>query len=156
MQISKLKLIEAIDAATKRAQEAQQQYDAALETFTARRNAEWRNKVLPCWKELADLIRVKVRAKQPIAEDEVAAIFKSIDGMFGNTRYGRTVVYHTDYTSTHFTVNGVNYNGRPVVNPKLAALRKMLEAIEDDTVTPSALKGLGFDKLEWLFSRAVA
>lgn len=155
MKIKVASLIAAINAATKTEAAEIQKYNEARSKFDDQRVTEWKELVLPRWSELATLIRDRIRRKQPITRGEINAVFRGLDGVhFKDGHNGSDIVCWADHGSTMFDLDGQSYRGRPVPDRQLPALKKFLESVEDETVSPTALKSLGFEKLEWLFRKA--
>lgn len=146
MRISKQTLIEAIDAAIANEVRLIDEYESAHERMSEAHNKSWGRESLPRWLALRDHITKTVRAGQHITEDDVRRIMT-------DERYA-SLPYYKPFNLSSFTLEGKSYS-KVVRRYELPALRKALEAIEEDHVTPSALASIGFKDLSWLFRKAL-
>lgn len=98
---------------------------------------------------LAKHITDSLKKNIPITEESVKLAIRQ------TIKYSPQLPYYSTLSHSYFTLDGKQYE-KTVVNPKLYELRSLLEAIEDEIVTTTALRDLGYRNLEWLFKLVAA
>lgn len=127
------------------------EYKAALEAYKVQHRSDWLNNELPRLKTLRDLLSQKIKTKSPLTKQDMKNA-----GIYSRWSSGEIDLRaYSEFTSGSFELDGKKYSANePTLNTDLLSLRKVLEAIDDDVVTTSALAALGFRNLEWFFKRA--
>lgn len=148
MKLNKAGLIATIDAIEKQTLADQVEHDAAFVKYKADALAKWKREELPKFKALRDLLSKKIKANGVITSDEVKAL-----GFVDQYRSWSFGWYSEPGQASFFEVDGKSYRGYPVMDQRLAQLRKALELIEEDEVPTSALASMGFRNLEWFFNK---
>jgi hypothetical protein len=154
MRIRKDKMIAAIDQIVADADKRTAAYDKAAVTWEKERMKRWLQEEKPKWRELQKLISSKPSVNQVVTFDEVVAIF-------GRGRYDDSIKL-TAYHPNLRPPNPLELNdGRKFYKPtgidlqQMHAMKKLLEAIEDDVVTDHALAKLGVKNVTPIFRAAV-
>lgn len=150
MNISKVALLEAIDNAVARQEERRVAYIEAKARMGVRSDERWFAESLPKFVALRDALTKAIRAKTTITRS-------TWEEAFGTDRYGSSASppWYSEFSDSSFTLNGKQYNNEVSQSARLESLRGFLLAVEDDVVTPAALKSMGFKDLNWLFRAAL-
>lgn len=153
MKIKVATLIEIIDETAKAVDDHNAKYREAKAAWIEDAWQNWLDEALPKWAEFSSLVQRKVQAREAVTEQH----FKEI---FGVDRYGYRHSLPTwsspagnNLDSTNFTYKDKKWEPHKLPYQFLH-LRRLLEAIEDEFITTSALKEMGFRNLESLFRKA--
>lgn len=141
MQIRRVAIIAAIDAALTKHDKDVNEYQRQVAKWKADRRAAWDRESTARWKALRDLITARLRAGKPITPSD-------LKGALGSESAVNRCFADREPSASEIVVPRC-----PV--EKLKSFRAALVAIADDAVTPSALKALGYKELEWVFTAAI-
>lgn len=151
MKINKAKLLKAIDAAQAAEAKQREEYEVAKVAYVLQLQRQWRRDELPRLKNLRDLLTTAIKRDWLVTREMVDdALGKS------NRYYSSSLPVWGEPSISEFTYGGQRYNKVFLQTAKYNSLRAALEAIEDDTVTPSALQSIGFKELGYLFRAAIS
>lgn len=153
MKISKAKLLAAIDAVQAAEKQKIADYETAKRLYAARQKALWIREEMPRLKNLRNMIS-KALANHTLVTREM------VEDALGSSRrgsyYSSQVPTWSMPNVTEFEIDGHRFYKIVPQTSKYDSLRLALNAIEDDTVTPSALTSIGFRNLGDLFRAAIA
>lgn len=147
--VSKSAILQAIENAIAQQERRDTEYQAGLELYKREVRDTWFRESQPRWRSLRDYLSKALKNDAPIREEEVKV------AMNDRGRYGVTLpdFYNDKIPNGSFSAGGKTYHSDRLASglTDLYALRDFLNALENDRVTWSALKAIGFEKLEWVF-----
>lgn len=151
MKINKAKLLKAIDAAEATEKRKVADYEAAKGLYLSQLRAAWYRDELPRLQDLRDMLSTAIRRKWLVTSDMVHDAL----GVQGHQYYSGTLPTWREPSVNDFTFDGERYYKIAPQTARYAALRKTLEAIEDETVAPTALSSIGLKDIATLMRAAV-
>lgn len=151
MKINKAKLLKAIDAAEAAEKRKVADYEAAKGLYLSQLRAAWYRDDLPRLQDLRDMLSTAIRRKWLVTSDMVR---DALGGPEHQYYSGALPVWRAPSVGS-FDLDGKRYFKIVPQTARYAALRKTLEAIEDETVTPTALSSIGLKDIATLMRAAV-
>lgn len=149
MKLKVQTLLEIIDGANANIDKHNAAYIEAKKSWQEEQWQNWLDDNLPKWAKFQTLLKDCVQKRKPVTRE-------LIQECFGKSNFGYSG-YFPYWAGTQDTVS-FKYKGndwspyKPI--PEYLHLRRLLTSVEDEYITTSALKEMGFRNLEALFRKA--
>lgn len=150
MKIIKQALLDVVNTTLDADEANAAEWKRAVEGWRERRKAAWLADKQPEWRALRDMLTASFKSGTPVTEKMLR------DCLVSPGRYGglyMTEHVYNEGASPPSEIRGVRRKQVPKTD--LLALRDLLEAIEDETITDGQLQRLGFKNMAWVFRAAV-
>ena len=158
MKVTKVALLESINSALDKHDQAVKDWQAAVIVWRERQAAKWQAEKAPQWKALRDLLTKKLNKGQPVTQKDIEGALTTRSSTGYRSFYLSDFVFTPDQTpSGAITVNGVRVSP-PTSNyvADLRALKLFLEGSPDESFSLESLSRLGFKAPAFVFRAAVS
>lgn len=150
MKFKRQDLLDVVEDLIKKQEQRVEEYETAKSTYAAKKLDSWLENDATYWSLLAKHITDSLKKKTPITEKSVKVALRQT-----SARYSPELSYYSESNPSYFTLGDKKYE-KIVVDPRLRELKLLLSISEDEIITSSALRDLGYRNLEWLFKLVAA
>ena len=152
MQIKKQAMIDAIDTALKRDEVTQKRWQQTVEAADEMAKREYVEHNLAAMRRLRDVINAASKARRAVTRSDFFGALEVEDDDYALSRYNSR-------SRGPFAQVKPKYGSsapHAVDREKLMSLKAALEAIVEDVITDNQLRTMGYSRIEWIFTAAVA